>query len=77
LLFSFALKYSIRKFKVNQAGLKLNGMHQLLVHVVSVNILGENLTTKKESTKAPLHARETAGLEMNTEKTKYMDMSHL
>jgi len=35
MLFNFALKYAIRRVKVNQDGLKLNGTHQLLAYADS------------------------------------------
>jgi hypothetical protein len=37
LLFSFTSEYVIRRFQVNQDGLKLNGTHQLLVYAYDVN----------------------------------------
>jgi hypothetical protein len=47
LLFNFALEYVIKRVPVNQDGLKLNGMHQLLAYADDVNILGGSVHTVK------------------------------
>jgi len=39
LLFNIAVEYAIKRFHVNQDGLKLNGTCQILVYADSVNIL--------------------------------------
>ena len=40
---------TIRRVEVNQDGLKLNGVHQVLVYCESVNIVGESVLTIKKS----------------------------
>jgi hypothetical protein len=77
LLFNFALEYAIRRVKISQDGLKLNGTHVFLVCTDDVNILGGSIHTIEKVTEAlvPVVASKKIGLEENVIKTKYMVMS--
>jgi hypothetical protein len=75
LLFNFALEYSIRRVQTNQEGLKLNGIHQLLVYADDVNILGGSIHTVRKNTEASVTTSKQIALEVNAEKTKYVVMS--
>jgi hypothetical protein len=75
LLFNFALEYAIRKVRVNQDGVKLNGTHQLLVYADDVNILGRSVRNIKKNTEALGLVSKENVLEVYADKTKYMDMS--
>jgi hypothetical protein len=52
LLFNFVLVYAIRNVHDNQAGLKLNGTHQLLAYADDWNILGDNTNPVALSSRA-------------------------
>jgi hypothetical protein len=71
LLFNFVLEHAIRKVHENQVGMKLNGTHHLLVCADDVNLLGDN-SYHKENIETLSEASKEAGLEVNTEKTKYI-----
>jgi len=75
MLFNFALDYTIRRVRVNQDGLKLNGTHQLLAYANDINILGGSIHKLKENAEALVAATRKIGLELNADKTKYMVMS--
>jgi hypothetical protein len=75
LLFNFDLEYPIRKVQRNQAGLKLNGTHQLLVYADDVYLLGDNIDTITKSAETIIDASKEDGLKVNEEKTEYMLVS--
>jgi len=75
LLFNFALEYAIRRVQVNQVGLKLNRIHQLLIYSDDVKILGGSVHTVKENVEALVVASKEIGVEVNADETKHMVMS--
>jgi hypothetical protein len=62
LLFNFALEYAIKRVQVNQ-------------DADDVNILGGSVHTVRENSEALVVTTKEIGLEVNTDKTKYMVMS--
>jgi hypothetical protein len=72
LFFNFASEHAIRHVQENRARIKLNGTYQLLVYS-NDNLLGANI---KKNTEALLDTSKEVGLEVNTEKTKYILMPH-
>ena len=47
---SHALEYAVRRVRVNQDSLKLNGTHQLLVDADDVNIMGGSVHSVEKNT---------------------------
>jgi hypothetical protein len=75
LLFHFALEYAITKVQKHQVGLKLNGTHQLLLYADDMNLLGDDINTIQINTKTLIDASKEVGVEVNSEKTKYILLS--
>jgi hypothetical protein len=75
LFFNFALEYAITKVQVNQVGLKMNGTHQLLAYADDVNLLGDNINTRKKNTETLINASKKVHLEINIRKSKHILLS--
>jgi hypothetical protein len=58
-------------------GHKLNGTQQLLAYTDNVNLLGDNIYTinKNKNTETLIDVSKEIGIEVNTEKTKFMFLS--
>jgi hypothetical protein len=48
----------------------------LEIYADDVNILGDNIDTIKKNTQTLIDANKEIGLEVNTQKTRYMLLSH-
>jgi hypothetical protein len=68
--------YAIRRVQENQEGLKFNGTHQILAQADDVNIVRQNTDTIKKNTETLLDASKMVGVEVKTEKTKCMLLTH-
>ena len=66
LLFNSSLEYAIKSVQVNQNGLKLNVTYKFLLYGDYINILGGSVQEISS---------EDTGLEVNADKTKYVDIS--
>jgi hypothetical protein len=55
---------------------ELNGTQQLLVYADDVNLLGDNIDSIKKNTHTLVDVSKEVGLEVNTEKNKYMLLCH-
>jgi hypothetical protein len=75
LLFNFGLEPANGKVQENQVGLKLNGTHQLPFCAADMKLLGDNIDIIKINTQTLIDAGKEDGLEVNTEKTKYILLS--
>jgi hypothetical protein len=72
LLSNSALEYAIKRVHVNQVGLKLNGTHQRLAYADDVNVLEGSVHTVRENAVALVFATKEIGLDVTSDKTKYI-----
>ena len=72
MLSNCALEHTIRRFQVNQDGLKLNGTPQRLGYAEDDNILEGNVHTVKENGEALIVTSKAIGLDAIADKSKFM-----
>jgi hypothetical protein len=74
-LFNFVLEYAIRRVKVIQDDLKLNGKQQIFVSADDINIMRGSVHTIKKNRYILIIVSKETGLEVNSDITRYMVVS--
>jgi hypothetical protein len=74
LLFNFDLEYVIMNAQQNEEGRELNETYQFLAYADRDDIAGGNIKAVKKDAAALLEVSREVGLEVNSERTKYMVM---
>ena len=75
--FDFAVEYAFQRVQVNQDGLKLNVIHQLLVYADDVNTLGGNIHMTKKNTEALLDGSWETSLDQVLLEQDHDDMEYM
>jgi hypothetical protein len=74
LLYNLAFEYAIRRVQEHQDGLKLNGAHQLWFMLMTV-IYWEEAYILLKNAESLVDASKETGLEVNADRTTYVDMA--
>jgi hypothetical protein len=74
-LWSASLIIQVENFNLDNLHSKTNGARQLLIYTDDVNLLGDNIDTTKKNSESLIEASKKVGLEVKTEKAKYMLLS--
>lgn len=75
-LFNLVLEHIIRKSGINRKGTLFNKSHQCLAYADDIAILARSRTVLEQLTAQLIKAAEKEGLELNIEKTKYMEVKN-
>ena len=74
ILFNIALEYAIRRLGINQTHSLFEGNNQILAYADDVNIMSRDQNTAFDILRKLQESAKDVGLQINTEKTKYMEM---